>query len=131
MGEAMLQMEASCHKYQALDNSAKWHLEACHYLQNACKFPPLKEPQAVRQLGVARSHGVTRLMQTQTWLCGGEVSPQERRYQPVDYVGGGLNTVTIVTAPPALTLKPHSSVFPCMSLAPLSHFHSTGAQVSE
>lgn len=34
------------------------------------------------------------------------------------YTGGGLNRGAIAAVPPALDLKPHNSVFLCMSLVP-------------
>lgn len=74
----------------------------------------------VRWGGVPGNHqgganGFTRPVQIQISPYGGEVSTQEGWCRFADCMGGGLNTGTV---PSALTLKPHNSASPCMSLAP-------------
>lgn len=46
----------------------------------------------------------------------GEASTQERWGLPISYMGGWLNTETMVAFLSALALQPHNSVSPCMFL---------------
>lgn len=107
--------KVGCHLYW--DYSATGYPEACHHLQALYKAQPLKQPQAVswaRPVSVISVERVvfTRLIQIQIWPCG------KSALQRND-----------VSVPPALSLKPHNSIFLCVSgtfRAPSSLCHSPG-----
>lgn len=106
MKKITMRIEASFHQYQTWGESSKV-TKTCHHLLAAHKAQPLKEPQVVLELGEVGSQGVPRLgrveftrqMQVQVRICWSE-----------------FNTETMAVIPPALTLKPHNSVLPCMYL---------------
>lgn len=58
----MLRTKANCHEYPAWDSSAKGigHPKDCCHQPATCKAQPLKEPQAIRELGKVGSQGVIK-----------------------------------------------------------------------
>lgn len=83
-------------------------------------------PLAISEFGRVESQGVNRvdrtdltgLMQIQNWQYVGGGLNIDQLATPMRCIGGRPNKGTKATVPPALALKPHSSVAPHMSPMP-------------
>lgn len=101
-------------------------------LPSLARLPGAKSAPINAQLaGTCRPQGVskvvcphtdfTRPMGSQIWPFGVGLT-QKRRPPPTGYTWGRLNTQILVAVPLALTVNPHNSDIPWMSLAPLDVF---------